>query len=159
MKTLVVLGMGGHTAQVLRLLQLIGDNYDYEYVVGHDDKTSVSKIKHSGKIYLIRNPRLMKDKSIVKVFFNMFFTTIAAWKILSKSKPDVIIGAGPAICIPLFWIAKLNGIKTIFIESWVRVSHKSNAGRLVYPVSDLFFVQWRSMKKVYPKSIYAGRLS
>lgn len=151
--------MGGHTAQVLHLLQLIGDNYDYEYVLGHDDKTSASKIKKTGKVYLIRNPRLMRDKSLFQVFFNMFPTTIDAWKIISKSKPEVIIGAGPAICIPLFWIAKLRCIKTIFIESWVRVNHKSNAGMLVYPVSDLFFVQWESMEKKYPKSIFAGRLS
>jgi len=159
MKILVVLGMGGHTAQVLHLLQLVGDNYGYEYVAGHDDKTSVSKIKKTGKTYLIRNPRLMKDKSLFRVFFNMFPTTIDAWKIISQSKPEVIIGAGPAICIPLFWIAKLRGVKTIFIESWVRICHKSQTGKLVYPVSDLFFVQWRSMKQKYPKSIFAGRLS
>ena len=158
-KVLITLGMGGHTSQILRLVNLMGQNYNYEYIIGHDDRTSGGKIKFPGTIYTMINPRLMKDKSLITVFFNMFPATIRAWKILRKSKPKVIISAGPSMTIPLFWIAKLLGIKTIFIESWVRVHHKSQTGKLVYPVSDLFLVQWPTMKKVYPKAVYAGRLS
>ena len=158
-KLLIHLGMGGHTSQTLRLVDLLGPNYKYEYLIGHDDQTSAKKIKFPEKIYKIKNPRLMKDKSLLKVFFNMFPITIQAFKILRKSRPSAIISAGPSQTIPLFWLAKLLGIKTIFLESWVRVHHKSKTGKLVYPVSDLFFIQWKSLKKVYPKAIYAGRLS
>ena len=158
-KLLIVLGMGGHTSQVLRLVDLIGGKYSFEYILGHDDQTSSKKISFPGKVYRMKNPRLMENKSLFKVIFNMFPATIDAFEILRKSKPKAIISAGPALAIPLFWLAKLMGIKTVFIESWVRVHHKSHAGRLVYPVSDLFFVQWESMKKVYPKAVYAGRLS
>jgi beta-1,4-N-acetylglucosaminyltransferase len=158
-KVLIMLGMGGHTSQILRLVDMISENYEYEYIIGHDDQTSMKKIKFPGKIYRMKNPRLMKNNSLIPVFFNMFATTIDAFKILIKSKPKVIISAGPSFSIPTFWIAKLFGKKTIFIESWVRVHNKSLTGKLVYPVSDLFLVQWESMKKVYPKSVYAGRLS
>lgn len=158
-KALIVLGMGGHTSQILRLADLMGPRYEYEYIIGHDDQTSVKKIKLLGKVYTMRNPRLMKDKSLVKVFFNMFPATIHAYKILKSAHPQAIISAGPSLTIPLFWLAKIMGIKTIFIESWVRVHHKSQTGKLVYPVSDLFLVQWESMKKVYPKAVFAGRLS
>jgi UDP-N-acetylglucosamine:LPS N-acetylglucosamine transferase len=158
-KILIVLGMGGHTSQILRLVDLMGSDYNYEYIVGHDDQTSAKKVKFLGKIYRMKNPRLMKDKSLIKVFFNMFPTTIAAFRILRKSNPDTIISAGPSLTIPLFWLAKIIRIKTIFVESWVRVHHKSQTGKLVYPVSDLFLVQWATMKKVYPKAVYAGRLS
>jgi beta-1,4-N-acetylglucosaminyltransferase len=159
MKALIMLGMGGHTSQILRLVNLLDENYKYEYIIGHDDNTSVKKIKYPGKIHIIKNPRLMKNKSLVKVFFNMFPTTIGAIKILLKSKPHAIISAGPSMTIPTFWIAKLLGIKTIFLESWVRVHHKSQTGKLVYPVTDLFIVQWHTMKKAYPKAKYVGRLS
>ena len=160
MQTILIhLGMGGHTSQILRLLDLIGPNYNYEYILGHDDQTSAKKVRFRGPIHQIKNPRLMKDKSLIKVFFNMFPTTIQAYKILRKVRPKAIISAGPSMAIPLFWLAKMMRIKTIFIESWVRVHHKSQTGKLVYPVSDIFFVQWESMKKVYPKAVYAGRLS
>ena len=159
MKALIMLGMGGHTSQILRLVNLLDENYKYEYIIGHDDNTSVKKIKYPGKIHIIKNPRLMKNKSLVKVFFNMFPTTIGAIKILLKSKPHAIISAGPSMTIPTFWIAKLLGIKTIFLESWVRVHHKSQTGKLVYPITDLFIVQWHTMKKAYQKAKYVGRLS
>ena len=158
-KVLIQLGMGGHTSQILRLVDLLGDKYSYEYIIGHDDQTSSKKIRFSGKIYVMRNPRLMNDKSLVKVFLNMFPTTIQSFKILFKSRPNIIISSGPSMAIPLFWLSKLMRIKNIFIESWVRVHHKSQTGKLVYPVTDMFFVQWESLKKVYPKAIYAGRLS
>lgn len=158
-KMLVVLGMGGHTAQILRLIDSLGDAYEYEYVIGHDDTTSAAKIKYKGNVHVMRNPRLMTDKSLAKVTFNMIPSTINALAILRKTKPHAILSAGPALTIPLFWLAKTRRIKTIFVESWVRVHHKSLTGKLVYPVSDLFFVQWESMKKTYPKAIYAGRLS
>ncbi|MBI2145782.1 hypothetical protein HYU22_00400 [Candidatus Woesearchaeota archaeon] len=158
-KLLIVLGMGGHTSQMLQVVQRLGPRYEYEYVLGHDDTTSLNMIHFKGKVYTMKNPRLMKDNSLVKVFFKMFPATLDGFRILRHSQPNAILSAGPSLAIPLFWLAKMIGIKTIFIESWVRVHHKSWAGRLVYPVSDLFFVQWESLKKVYPKAIFAGRLS
>ncbi|MFH1276284.1 MAG: PssD/Cps14F family polysaccharide biosynthesis glycosyltransferase [Candidatus Woesearchaeota archaeon] len=163
-KLLIHLGMGGHTSQVLRLVELMENKesknkYNYEYLIGLDDQTSVQKIKYFGSVHKVKNPRLMTDKSVLKVFLKMFPTTLQVFKLLRKIKPNVIISAGPSLTIPLFWIAKLLGIKTIFVESWVRVHHGSQAGRFCYPVSDLFLVQWPTMKKVYPKAIYAGRLS
>lgn len=158
-KLLVHLGMGGHTSQILRVVQGLGKSYTYEYVVGHDDQTSAAKIPFPGSIHRMLNPRLMTDTSLLKVAWQMIPATRDAWKILRSIRPDAIISTGPALAIPLFWLAKFLGIKTIFIESWVRVEHSSLAGRLVYPVSSLFFVQWPTMKKVFPKAIYAGRLS
>ena len=158
-KVLVLLGMGGHTSQILRLVKAMGPNYRYEYIIGHDDTTSANKVTYLGKVHKMRNPRLMDDKSVVKVFFNMFPTTWHALKILLKSNPNTVISAGPSMTIPLFWIAKLLGIKTVFVESWVRVHNKSKTGKLVYPVSDLFIVQWETMKKAYPRAVFAGRLS
>lgn len=158
-KVLVVLGMGGHTAQILRLVEMLGDAYNYEYVIGHDDQTSTAKIKFPGRVHLMRNPRLMEDKSLAKVAVNMIPASFQAIQILQRARPYAILSAGPALTIPLFWLAKMKGIKTMFVESWVRVHHKSLTGKLVYPISDLFIVQWESMKKVYPKAVYAGRLS
>ena len=158
-KVLINLGMGGHTSQILRLVGLLGPHYRYTYVLGHDDQTSLRKIKFPGKVYTMLNPRLMKDKSLFWIVLKMIPATISAFRVLWRSRASVIISAGPSMAIPLLWLGKLMGIKTIFIESWVRVHHGSITGRLVYPVADLFLVQWPTMKKVYPRAVYAGRLS
>lgn len=160
MKTIMVaLGMGGHTNQILRLVDKLGDRYNYEYVVGDDDKTSVPKIKYKGPIHVIKNPRLMKDNSIIKVIFKMIPAAIQSFNILRKTKAKVLLGCGPSFNLPLFFIAKIFFRKRlIFFESWVRVENKSITGKLIYPYCDLFMVQWPKLQKKYKKSIYAGRL-
>lgn len=156
---LVVLGSGGHTAQILRLVDLLGDKYNYEYVIGREDKTSEKRIKYPGRIFRLNTSRLMKDKSLFIVYLKMVPTTIDALKILFSTKAMAVLSAGPASSLPLFFLAKrLFKKKTIYIESWVRVRSKSLTGGLIYPHSNLFFVQWPEMKKQYPKAVFVGRL-
>lgn len=63
-------------------------------------------------------------------------------RILFRERPDVIVSTGSEIAIPAFFWAKILGIKTVYIESWCRVRSVSTTGKVVYPVSDLFLVQW-----------------
>jgi len=154
-KILIVLGSGGHTAQILKLLKLLGNRYEYEYVMNDNDVVSGKKIK--GKIYSIPNPRVYEDNFFQKTF-KLTHGFFQALSILRKSRPSTIISAGPGLTFPLFIAAKLLNIKTIYLESWCHVNMKSLSGRLCYPLSDLFFVQWPELKKQYPKAIYVGRL-
>ncbi|MEK6909902.1 MAG: polysaccharide biosynthesis protein, partial [Candidatus Aenigmatarchaeota archaeon] len=39
-----------------------------------------------------------------------------------------------------------------------RVRKPSKSGKLVYPIANLFFVQWEDLKSEYPRAVYAGRL-
>lgn len=158
-KVLVALGMGGHTSQILRLVDGIDEKHKLCYLICSDDKTSKAKIRKPGLIYHMKNPRDMKDKFLGKVALKMIPASRDVFKVLRHAKPDVVLCSGPSMAIPLFWIAKLFRIKTIFLESWVRVHNKSQAGRFVYSVTDLFIIQWRTMVHEYPKAIFKGRLS
>ena len=154
---MVILGGGGHTAQMLKLVDLLGPRHSYEYIVGLEDKFSAKKIKKKGRVYKISKPRKVKDT----LHASVWKTTrgfAQAMKVLRRSRPDMILSAGPGIAVPVFYAAKLLCIKTAFIESWSRVHKKSTSGRLIYGIADLFFVQWPEMKRLYPKATYAGRL-
>ena len=35
---------------------------------------------------------------------------------------------------------------------------KTATGRLIYPIADLFIVQWKEMLKLYPKAVYGGSI-
>jgi UDP-N-acetylglucosamine:LPS N-acetylglucosamine transferase len=59
------------------------------------------------------------------------------------------------ILIKLFGV---NDIKIVFSESFACVDHLSLSGKLLYPIVDMFFVQWPDLQVLYPKSIYTGRL-
>ena len=69
-----------------------------------------------------------------------------------------IIGAGPSISVPPSLAGKLLGAKVIHVESASRVTRPSLTGRLLYPVADLFFVQWEGLLERFPRARYAGRL-
>jgi UDP-N-acetylglucosamine:LPS N-acetylglucosamine transferase len=81
------------------------------------------------------------------------------FSILWHEKPDLIVSTGSEIAIPVFYIAKLLGIKTIFIESLCRVEEPSLSGKIVYPVSDVFLVQWKQLlSKFGKKAQYWGNV-
>jgi UDP-N-acetylglucosamine:LPS N-acetylglucosamine transferase len=80
-------------------------------------------------------------------------------RILLREKPKLIVSTGSEIAIPAFYLAKLLRIKTVFIESWTRVDRPTGTGKIVYPVSDLFLVQWeRLLSKYGKKARYEGTI-
>ncbi len=156
---LAVLGGGGHTKQLLRLVKQLGSKYDYEYIIASDDNLSEKKIEFMGPMFKILNPRRMEDKNIPKVILKFVPSTIQLFFSLLRSKSEYILAAGPALSLHVAFLGKfMFGKKIIFLESWSRVYTKSLAGRLTYPFADLFFVQWPQEMKNYPEAIYAGRI-
>ena len=77
---------------------------------------------------------------------------------IDKEKPDLIVSSGAAVAVPFFWLGKLAGCKTVYIEVFDRRNSATMTGRLVYPVTDKFIVQWEEMRKVYPKAVNFGSL-
>lgn len=86
-------------------------------------------------------------------FYQAFFQ---AYAILKKEKPDCIISTGALMTYPVCLLGKMRKIHIIYIESFARVDEASLTGKLMYPLADLFLVQWEDMLKVFPKAIYAG---
>ncbi|EHE27171.1 oligosaccharide biosynthesis Alg14 like family protein [Streptococcus pneumoniae GA13338] len=87
---------------------------------------------------------------------NLIKNTILAFKILRKERPDIIVSSGAAVAVPFFYLGKIFGAKTVYIEVFDRIDAPTMTGKLVYPVTDRFIVQWEEMKKVYPKAINLG---
>lgn len=71
---------------------------------------------------------------------------------------------GPGTCVPLCAAGLLLGILgmkkvlIVYVESICRVQTLSLTGKILYPISDYFFVQWPSLRDKYPKSIFLGRI-
>jgi UDP-N-acetylglucosamine:LPS N-acetylglucosamine transferase len=83
-----------------------------------------------------------------------------AARILLVERPDVVLSTGAEIAIPFLWVGKLLGANTAYIESWSRAQTRSGTGPLVYPIADLFLVQWPALLELYgPKARYEGGLA
>lgn len=157
MKLLIVLGGGGHTAQMLKLVDLLGKKYQYEYITVKDDPLSMKKIKIKGDIYKISRARKGQENLFISAI-RQIKSFLESFKILLNAKSKVIISCGPDVAVPVCFVGKILKKRIIFIETRSRIFAKSLSGKAICPIANLFFVQWPEMKKNYSKAIYAGRL-
>jgi beta-1,4-N-acetylglucosaminyltransferase len=154
---LVVLGDGGHTADIVRLVELMGPVYHYSYALTRTDQISESKLPFPGKVWRLTRPRA-KDEGLVAVVWHLSRSLVEAARILLRSRPDAVLGSGPAVVVPLAVAGKLFGAKIIFVETGSRITELSLTGKIMLRLADLFFVQWEPLQRRYPRSIFAGRL-
>jgi beta-1,4-N-acetylglucosaminyltransferase len=156
-KLMVVLGSGGHTKEMVRVVELLGAGYTYCYLVAADDELSPLKIQVPGPVYRVVRPR-WKSTGAVAVAARTVLSTVQAAVALLRCRPRAIMSTGPGPAVPASLVAKLLGIKVIYIETGSRVFALSASGKILYRFADLFFVQWPDLQSLYPKAIYAGRL-
>lgn len=157
MRLLVVLGSGGHTKEMVRLVELLGSTFEYCYLVASDDDLSPRKIRFAGPVYAVIRPR-WKDTALPMVVLRTVLCTIQSLAALIRARPHAIISTGPGPAVPASMLAKLLGIKVIYIETGSRVFALSSSGRILYRFADLFFVQWPELLAHCPRGTYAGRL-
>lgn len=148
MKICFVGSSGGHLAHLYMLKDFWQDK-DRFWVTF--DKEDARSLLEGEKIYPAYFP---SNRSIKALIINTF----RAFKILKKERPTLIITSGAAPAIPFFWLGKLYGARTIYIEVFDRIDKPTLSGRLCYPVTDRFFVEWEEMRKVYPKAINLGSI-
>ncbi len=156
-RLMVVLGSGGHTKEMIRVVELLGGGYTYCYLVAADDELSPLKIQVPGPVYRVVRPR-WKSTGAVAVTARTVLSTVQAAVALLRCRPRAIMSTGPGPAVPASLVAKLLGIKVIYIETGSRVFALSASGKILYRFADLFFVQWPDLQSLYPKAIYAGRL-
>jgi beta-1,4-N-acetylglucosaminyltransferase len=145
MKICLVCSHGGHLTEILQLKEAF-EGHETFFITY--DSVRTRQLEHK---YLLRNigtnPLIMASASL------------STLRILLKERPKLIVSTGSEIAIPAFYLAKLLRIKTLFIESWTRVERPTGTGKIVYPVSDLFLVQWESLLKKYGKKAkYEGAI-
>lgn len=148
MKICLTATSGGHLVEASQLVDTVKSNdiFFFTNKAPHLRKTILGK-----KTYFTINPQRNPFK-MLKVFFDSI-------KVFSKEKPDVVISTGANVTVPMALLAKLSGKKLIFIECSAQVTSPSLTGRILYPLADLFIVQWKPLLKRYgKKAIYGGLL-
>ncbi|PIN23434.1 putative glycosyltransferase [Handroanthus impetiginosus] len=182
LSTLIVLGSGGHTAEMLNLLAVMQmDRFKPRYYIAAAtdnmslqkarvledslmEKTGVGMIGTAHFMQIYRS-REVGQSYVTSVGTTLIALTHALW-LMIKIRPQVILCNGPGTCIPLCAIAfffKVFGIRwssIFYVESIARVKKLSLSGWLLYKLrmADQLFVQWSQLKSKYPRANYVGRL-
>lgn len=183
---LVVLGSGGHTAE---MLTLVGDVLPHftpggriSYVAGASDHHSLSKAKDlhsagddiqrssSGQGIYVSYISLPRAREVGQSWSSSVGTSVitsaAALKLLWRERPHVILCNGPGTCavvgavafsLRLLWPYRFAN-RVIYVESFARVETLSLSGKIMYLFSDRFVVQWQQLASKWPRSEHYGRL-
>lgn len=153
-KVLFVSSTGGHLNELLQLEPMF-NKYNYSIITEKDKSTLHLKEIYGSKVnYLIYGTR----KKIIKYFFVFIFNLLKSIFLYFKIRPKYIVTTGTHTAVPICYIGKLFGSKIIFIETFANINTKTLSGKLIYPISNLFIVQWEEMLKLYPKAIYGGSI-
>lgn len=148
MKVCLVGSSGGHLTH-LYMLKPFWKNKERFWVTF--DKEDAKSLLEGERTYYCYFPTNRNLKNLIK-------NTIIAWKVLLKEKPDLIISSGAAVSVPFFYLGKIFGAKLIYIEVFDRIDKPTLSGKIVYPITNKFIVQWEEQRKVYTKAVNLGSI-
>jgi beta-1,4-N-acetylglucosaminyltransferase len=168
-RTMVVLGSGGHTAEMLSILsKLSRDTYTPRtYCYAETDTHSSERVKRADECAtLVSVPR---SREVGQSFSSSVLTTLvafyAAWPIVWRHRPQLLLVNGPGTCLPICIAAVLlrtlarRPCTIVYVESICRVRTLSLTAHMLRPFADRLFVQWQALARRYPFTEYHGRLS
>ncbi len=148
MKICLVCSSGGHLIQLHNLSSWWGKHE--RFWVTFDKPDAISLLKRE-KVYFAYQP--LNRRNIM----NHIRNTWLAFKILLKERPSLVISTGAAVAVPFFYGGKLLGAKLIYLEVYDRIDAATLTGRLLYPITDKFLVQWEEQKRFYHKGEFWGQ--
>ena len=151
-RVLFISSTGGHLKELLQLKKLF-NKYDSYLITEKTDSTKKLKNEYKEKMgYMVFGTKDHMLTYPFKLLANCFISLYYFIKI----RPKYIVTTGTHTAGPICYLGKIFGSKVIYIETMANISKKSITGKLIYPIADLFIVQWKSMLKLYPNAVYGG---
>lgn len=181
----VFLGSGGHTGEMLRLL----DHYQKAIIegattihVGYSDEDSLVKFKD--KIGAIVSSKQLQVKieyhhfkkardvgssvagSVISIIETLITSMTITYNIKKsmRGKPNLTLLNGPGTCciitvwLKLYHLFLWQPSKIVYVESLARTNRLSLTGKILYALADEFVVQWPDLLPAYPRAKYYGIL-
>ncbi len=146
-RAMLVCSPGGHLMQMLALKPAWEDMERIWVTLPAADSKSLLS---SERTLFAHGPT---NRSIPNLLRNLRL----ALKVMRSARPDVILSTGAGVAVPFFLVGKLFGARLVYVESMTRVHGPSLSGRLVYPITSRFFVQWPEAATLR-RAEFAGRV-
>ncbi|SCU97469.1 LADA_0H06458g1_1 [Lachancea dasiensis] len=183
LRLFVFLGSGGHTGEMLRLLEnykdvllkpgtrlTVGVSDDaslqrFDQTLGRELRRSQVEIKvcRFGKAREVGASRLQSVKSISATLVKAIGTlTWIKWTFVRQ--PHLVLLNGPGTCciiggwLKFLEVVTMTRSKIVYVESLARTSSLSMSGKILYPLVDEFVVQWEELCDVYDRARCFGIL-
>jgi UDP-N-acetylglucosamine:LPS N-acetylglucosamine transferase len=148
MKILLVCSSGGHLTQ-LHQLKPWWEQHERLWVTF--DTLDATSLLRDERTLWAHHPTTRNLRNLVR---NMAL----AWRSMRRERPDVVVSSGAAVAFPFFVAARVLRVRTVYVEVYDRIDLPTLTGRLCYPLSDLFVLQWREQERFYPRGRLIGAL-
>lgn len=148
MRALLVCSSGGHLAQLYALRPWWG-SMDRAWVTF--DGVDARSLLVGERVEWAYAPT---TRSVWNLLRNLWL----AWKVLRGVRPALVVSTGAGVALPFFLVARVLGIRTVYVEVFDRIETPTLTGRLCYPLADRFLLQWEEQKRFYPKGRVIGPL-
>lgn len=174
LSTVIVLGSGGHTTEMLVLLSAL-DKTKFRprtYIAADTDLLSVSKAKaledetalRTGDATFLTIPRAREvGQSWLSSLWTAAKSSWASWIILKRVDPCVVLCNGPGTCVPICALARMRSlltckaVKIVFVESVCRLKTLSLSAKILLAFADEVVVQWPELALKHPATKYVAR--
>ena len=143
---LLVCSPGGHLAQLYRL-QPWWSRYDRVWVTA--DREDARSLLDGETVVPAHFPTTRNLLNLVRNFF-------LARRTLRRYRPDVVVSTGAGVAFPFFLLGRLFRARTVYLEVYDRIDSRTLTGRLCYPLSSLFLLQWEEQQRLYPRGFVVG---
>lgn len=147
-RVLLVCSSGGHLAQLHRL---------QEWWSGHErlwvtfDAADARSLLEGEDVVWAHHPT---TRNVPNALRNLRL----AWGVVRRYRPQVVVSDGAGVAVPFFLVARALRIPTVYVEVYDRLDRATLTGRLCYPMSDLFLLQWPEQQRLYRRGVVVGRL-
>jgi UDP-N-acetylglucosamine:LPS N-acetylglucosamine transferase len=145
---LLVCSSGGHLQQLLALREVWSE---YSHVWVTFDKSDSRSLLRDEPVIFAYSPT---NRSLKNLLRNAFL----AWRTTTSVRPRVILTTGAGVAVPFAWVARLRGIKFVYIESFTRIESPSLTCRLVARAANRIYAQWPELTDAVPRARYAGNV-
>jgi len=145
-RVLLVCSSGGHLAQLMKLRPWWSE---------HDRSWACFQLPDAEsnlageQVTWVYHPTTRNIPNLLRNF-------ALAVRVLWCERPDVIVSTGAGVAVPFFWVGRLLGCRTVYLEVYDRIDSATMTGRLCHPVTDLFLVQWPEQERLYRGTVTAG---
>lgn len=151
-RVMFIASTGGHLKELLQLEPMFS-NHQYCLITEKTKSNLYLKdIYHDKVHFLIYGTK----HHIISYPFKLLCNCFISLYYYFQYRPDYIITTGVHTAGPMCCLGKIFGSKIIYIETFANMVTKTSTGKLLYPISDQFIVQWESMKELYPNAVYGG---
>ena len=177
----IFLGSGGHTGEMLRLLQNFNEillRKGTTLHIGYSDDQSYQKFQNlvkDKKDVTVQYYRFIKAREVNAGLIQSLITInktlitsllhIITIKYRMMNKSHIVLLNGPGTCcIIALWLKIIDILllftssNIIYVESLARINTLSMTGKILYLFADQFVVQWEELIQLAPRAKYFGIL-